>query len=947
MDSIPVPGGRSALLLMSINLVAKLIFRSRWQLKSLGVNIAHIGTFLLMFGAFLTAYFSTEGSLYIREGDSARYYVDNEQYALAVKDTSDQRFDSVYEFSGPYLQAGAEIQHEKLPGSIRVINFYDNAELEMSPNKSPGAWRGLAERHVLVPKAPDKTMENNRRAMVIELTGCGPLSDGKYIVAQTNGPATSFMAAGKRYTLSIGPRLRPLPNNMRFELNDFVAEYYPGTTKPKHYASHLTLYEDGTKRQALIQMNEPLRLHGHTFYQSSFEKGNGEEATILSVVENYGRLFPYISSIVICIGIGLHLLLHYPAFLKRFVEQTTRQASLILLILGSLCVFAPAAAAEDAFVEHVDDLVVQHHGRIKPYDTFARATLLGIYQKQRFSGKDAADWLWTAMTNQQIALNAEVFTIRNHAVVEAIGVQAQPSNRYKMVDLLKGLTEHEALIQALAKRAEAQEQALDETEAQLLDLYRMSSNYLPLVHSLSCFWPDITIADAETAAAFGVEAGSQVSYYFLITKRVELRQVLLHAAKQKEQDPNYDDAAVADLLRQFTRRVEDEAATNFPIIPATAEQAVLKWKSPWDVLDGGGISEQEQELMGHLDQAVKSFVQSDQAGFVASMTAFKDAVGHRAKINLEVSYNKADLFYKSLYFYIGAFLLLMVFWLTKQRRLYQASMLLLIVGAVLHISGVVMRMSIMGRPPVSTLYESVIFAAVVSVLMGIAVEFWRRDTYALMSASLIAIVLQFIGFSYAREGDTMGMLEAVLDSNFWLATHVITIIIGYGVSLVAGILGHVLLVRYMLPSAEKQVSADLLKTTRGVALVALFFTTLGTILGGIWADQSWGRFWGWDPKENGALLIVLWLLIAIHGYIAGELKSIGFAAMLSLVNICVAIAWFGVNLLSVGLHSYGFSDKTAYTLYAFCMAELLFVLICGVSAKYRAMQVKRVDTATS
>ena len=87
---------------------------------------------------------------------------------------------------------------------------------------------------------------------------------------------------------------------------------------------------------------------------------------------------------------------------------------------------------------------------------------------------------------------------------------------------------------------------------------------------------------------------------------------------------------------------------------------------------------------------------------------------------------------------------------------------------------------------------------------------------------------------------------------------------------------------------------------------ALFFCLFGTILGGIWADQSWGRFWGWDPKENGALAIVIWLLTLIHGRLAGFLKSNGYALGMVFTNIVVALSWFGVNLLNVGLHSYGF-----------------------------------------
>ena len=104
----------------------------------------------------------------------------------------------------------------------------------------------------------------------------------------------------------------------------------------------------------------------------------------------------------------------------------------------------------------------------------------------------------------------------------------------------------------------------------------------------------------------------------------------------------------------------------------------------------------------------------------------------------------------------------------------------------------------------------------------------------------------------------------------------------------------------------------------------LIFSFIGTMLGGIWADQSWGRFWGWDPKENGALLIVMWLLMMLHLKISGWVKGAGYALGLVLANITVALAWFGVNLLSVGLHNYGFTEGAAFNLLIFIIFELLF-----------------------
>ena len=143
-------------------------------------------------------------------------------------------------------------------------------------------------------------------------------------------------------------------------------------------------------------------------------------------------------------------------------------------------------------------------------------------------------------------------------------------------------------------------------------------------------------------------------------------------------------------------------------------------------------------------------------------------------------------------------------------------------------------------------------------------------------------------------------------------------------SLVAGLMGHIYLIYAAIKPNDKKELTKIFNNIYGLTLMALFFTMFGTILGGIWADQSWGRFWGWDPKENGALLIVLWHLMMLHMRVSGIVKQNGFAYGVSLVNIVVAIAWFGVNLLNVGLHSYGFTDNVATNLFLFIFIELAF-----------------------
>jgi ABC-type transport system involved in cytochrome c biogenesis permease subunit len=179
------------------------------------------------------------------------------------------------------------------------------------------------------------------------------------------------------------------------------------------------------------------------------------------------------------------------------------------------------------------------------------------------------------------------------------------------------------------------------------------------------------------------------------------------------------------------------------------------------------------------------------------------------------------------------------------------------------------------------------------------------------------------------DGDTMEMMRAVLDSNFWLATHVVTITIGYSGTFLAGALAIGYTIRkHVAPRIDPTTSKAIVGMTYGVICFALLFSFVGTVLGGIWADQSWGRFWGWDPKENGALLIVLWNAIILHARWGGFVREKGIMAMAIFGNVITSLSWFGVNMLGVGLHSYGFMDKAFWALAGFDASQLAIMALC-------------------
>ncbi|MEO0587314.1 MAG: cytochrome c biogenesis protein CcsA, partial [Planctomycetota bacterium] len=215
------------------------------------------------------------------------------------------------------------------------------------------------------------------------------------------------------------------------------------------------------------------------------------------------------------------------------------------------------------------------------------------------------------------------------------------------------------------------------------------------------------------------------------------------------------------------------------------------------------------------------------------------------------------------------------------------------------------------RPPVTNLYSSAVFIGWASVLLALLLERFSRTGVGSLLASMVGASTLIVALNLSLlTGDTKQMMQAVLDSNFWLATHVITITLGYAAVFVAGGLG----ILYILGGVyttilTKERAKSIYSMMYGVVAFALLFSFVGTVLGGIWADQSWGRFWGWDPKENGAILIVLILAIALHARWGGMIQGRGFAIICVLGNIVTAWSWFGTNLLGVGLHSYGFMES--------------------------------------
>jgi ABC-type transport system involved in cytochrome c biogenesis permease subunit len=363
------------------------------------------------------------------------------------------------------------------------------------------------------------------------------------------------------------------------------------------------------------------------------------------------------------------------------------------------------------------------------------------------------------------------------------------------------------------------------------------------------------------------------------------------------------------------------------VVPAQDDQ----WFSLADCEQLKEMGRQVPPLAMHLEGMLAAYGEGNVDQFNEGVKIYHEAFAKNlptetSTARMERYFNDFEPLFHCSVLYALIFLVACVSWLGWFPTLNRAAFFSLLLIVLVHSWALLMRMYIQGRPMVfvTNLYSSAIFIGWGCVVVSLIFESFFRTSIALAVGAVTGGLSLFIAhFLSLDTGDTMEMMQAVLDTNFWLATHVTCITFGYTAMFVAGFMG----VAYILLGVfTRLLSGDgatmLGKMIYGVLCFAMFLSFTGTVLGGIWADQSWGRFWGWDPKENGALLIVIWAALILHARWGGMVKPRGIAVLAVLGNAVTAWSWFGTNLLGVGLHSYGFMDGAMTGLIGFVLMQV-------------------------
>ncbi|MFN0077014.1 MAG: cytochrome c biogenesis protein [Prosthecobacter sp.] len=331
----------------------------------------------------------------------------------------------------------------------------------------------------------------------------------------------------------------------------------------------------------------------------------------------------------------------------------------------------------------------------------------------------------------------------------------------------------------------------------------------------------------------------------------------------------------------------------------------------------------------------------------ALLTKIQTAASTRGEgqfIALERHSMRADYFFYAQWIFLVGFIAVALTWVSPGSRFESisklAAWLLLGSATALAVTGVIIRCIIMQRPPITTLYETILFIGSACALLGLLAEWITKRGLGLLIAAVAGAACMFLAiqFEASEAADTLQLLQAVLITNFWLSTHVPMINLGYAACMVAALISMIYFIQRLFGKIKTGTDEGrfLTRVAYGFIAAGLFLSLVGTVLGGIWANYSWGRFWGWDPKENGALMIVLMCLVILHARLGGYIREIGLHCCNLVLGCIVIFSWFGVNQLGVGLHAYGFTDGIWPKIYGYWLSQgvlLIYGLILAFSER--------------
>ncbi len=952
--------------------------------KRAGVVLLHGGIALMMISEVLVGVSAKEAQMTLHEGETLNYVRDIRTVELAIVDTANADKDVMTVIPKSRLKEGVRISDDQLPCDVEVVSFQQNSNLrKVKKGETNPATAGTGLEWI---SEPAEASTGTDMGSGVDMTSAYV----KFFEKGTDKVLGTYLVGilqsevGEPETLTVGEKKFDV--SLRFardykpysvKLLDVRKEDYLGTTTPRDYSSDIQLTDPtrNVDQQVHIWMNNPLRFAGETFYQSGYniDPRTKAESTTLSVVTNTGWMIPYVSCMIVAVG----LLAHFSIILLRFLDRRRREEVVgsatiaeagddesvsknsgagkrdrrdkptgaplqhhpqtgwlekllplaVVLIFGGWLLSqarTPRYPTDDYQLYAFGQLPIVSGGRMQPIDSLARNSLRAISDRQTYrdaNGKKqpAIRWFLDVVTQSDAAEKIKIFRIDNPEVESFFEVERDKYHRYSLAELRKKSSDFHSKVEEIQKK---NAKILSVLERRFVELDERIRTYTMLV---AAFSPP-PIPELPTDEDFQKDP-------------TEARQRFM---------------AIGEALMQFSKQLSGMSP---PLAVPVGKEASPEGKvstsdkevwEPYSIAWSKGFL--QSQLMGqppaeqtlHWNKMLAAYGKADVKGFNAALAEYKAFLKTNApvsidqqKVDFETFFNKAEPFYHASVLYVVVFILAALAWLGWNRPLNRAAFWLTVFTFAVHTAALIARIYISGRPPVTNLYSSAVFIGWGAVVFGMIFEVVFKMGVGNILAGVAGFATLVIAHLLAVDGDTFVVLQAVLDTQFWLATHVVCITLGYATTFVAGILGIVYIIKGVATkSLDSETGKNLTRMIYGTLCFAIFFSFVGTVLGGLWADDSWGRFWGWDPKENGALIIVLWNALVLHARWGAMVKDRGLAILAVAGNIATSWSWFGVNELGVGLHSYGFTDGVLLALLAFVVSQLLII---GVGSLPKSM----------
>ena len=542
-------------------------------------------------------------------------------------------------------------------------------------------------------------------------------------------------------------------------------------------------------------------------------------------------------------------------------------AFLILFFAGEVCRAQQPVVADTGGLDYKQFglLAIQDGGRRKPLDTFARETLIRITGRSTYT--DKAGRKWTA----------------NDFVLSALLETHDWKNEPMVLISIGRLIEQLGLDKAQRRFSFAQLTALPELNRLANEAHALRKAEKPLDR---------------------------------------LQQEVM---------------SVTERLALFAHVMDGSA---FLIVPASKSETDA-WMVPPE-FSRYYTDAQFAPIQTQLQTLATAYTNSDSFNFSRASNQLRENLHELSpaiypqdrQLRLEYFYNHFDGFYRAAWCYGIAMVILIAAHLRKRGSALRGGVTLpifgvaiVILGLAFHASGIVMRCLIAGRPPVTNMYESIIWVSFAVSFFGmIFFARYRTPVYLLAALPVTLVALLLVHQMPIAMPSSIDPLVPVLRDNFWLTIHVLTITLSYAAFALAMGFGHILLWRYARNPLAARADAPMHFWLYRVLQLGVLLLAAGTILGGVWANYSWGRFWGWDPKETWALIALLCYILTLHGRLAGWWTEFGLVVASVVCFLAVLMAWYGVNfVLGKGLHSYGFGIGGETYVATFVILDLLFV----------------------